>query len=68
MCASCKIESLYKLLERVREKFINDHACQQKGCCNWASSGYIYCAIHLHGSPSPMDAGTAKHKLALEKK
>lgn len=50
------------------EEFIRENACQQPGCRNWSSGGYIYCVIHLHGSPRQMDAATAKRKLALEKK
>jgi hypothetical protein len=53
--------------EGLSDEYIQERACAQPGCVNWAEQGVIYCVTHVHGAPRPMPEAIAKRKLELEK-
>ncbi len=52
--------------EGLTDEQIEDRACQELDCRNWAARGVIYCERCLHGSPSPMPKAIADRKITLE--
>lgn len=55
-----------KTTEGYDDDYIQERACQERGCGNWAESGVIYCNYHLHGGSRAMPTAVAVRKRELE--